>query len=234
MDIKEVKAIVTGGSSGIGEEVARQLQSQGAQVVICGRHESIEEKAAELNVFGIQADMSDEADVKRLFGFAVERMGGLNVLVNNAGIGFASPLVDTSTENFTRIWETNVKGVFMAGRAAAKHFIGQRSGNIINIGSTAASKGYANGSAYASSKFAVSALTECWRAELRPYNIRVMQVNPSEVVTDFGPKFGWEHSNADRKLHPTEIAHVIVNMLSMSDVGFVPEVSVWATNPGLS
>jgi len=104
-------------------------------------------------------------------------------------------------------------------------------GNIINIGSTASLRGYANGSSYVASKFAVSGLTECWRAELRPYNVRVMQINPSEVITDFLVKEGIEITNEDNKLKPKEIGHLIVNMLSMSDVGFIPDASVWATNP---
>ena len=113
-----------------------------------------------------------------------------------------------------------------------KHFIAQNTGNIINISSTAGQKGFANGSAYAASKFALSGLTECWRAELRKSNIRVMQINPSEVVTDFGKNVGWDHGDVERKLKASEIAHVALAMLSMNDIGFITDASVWATNPG--
>lgn len=158
-------------------------------------------------------------------------MAGLNVLINNAGIGQFNSLVETSVNEFQRIWEVNVKGFFLAGKQAARHFISQNTGNIINIGSTASLRGYANGSAYVASKFAVSGLTECWRAELRAHNVRVMQINPSEVITDFITKANFEITNPDRKLKPAEIAHVIQAMLAMNDVGFITDATVWATNP---
>ena len=232
MDIKNAKVLITGGSTGIGYETAKMLKEAGAQVVICGRNEMAVSKAVkELGVFGFKADVANEKDINALFVFAIEKLGGLNVLVNNAGVGHLAPLVETTTEDFTKIWETNVRGAFFAGKAAAKHFIAQNTGNIINISSTAGQKGFANGSAYVASKFALSGLTECWRAELRKNNIRVMQVNPSEVITEFGSKLGFEHSNVDHKLKATEIAHVILSMLAMNDVGFITDATVWATNP---
>jgi 3-oxoacyl-[acyl-carrier protein] reductase len=232
MDISNAKVIVTGGNSGIGYEIAKVLRQNGAQVVICGRDEQkIQKAASELDVVGFKADVSNEQDVKDLCAFAINSLGGLNVLINNAGIGYYAPLTDTSIDNFTRIWETNVKGAFVAGREAAIHFITQKTGNIINISSTAGQRGFANGSAYVASKFALSGLTECWRGELRQHNIRVMQINPSEVTTDFGPKLGFEPTNVDKKLKASEIAHVVLAMLSMNDVGFITDASVWATNP---
>lgn len=91
--------------------------------------------------------------------------------------------------------------------------------------------GFANGSAYVSSKSAMTGLTMCWRAELRKHNIRVMQVNPSEVITNFLAESGYERTNEDRKLKGIEIAQVILSMLSLNDIGFISEVNVWATNP---
>ncbi len=232
MDISSAKVIVTGGSSGIGLETARLLKAQGAQVVICGRNaEKIAQAAKELDVIGCQADVSLEADVDRLFEFAIDKLGGLDVLVNNAGIGLMASLVDTSVEDFTRIWETNTRSAFMCGQRAAKFFIKQNSGNIINISSMGAVSGFANGSAYVSSKSAMTGLTMCWRAELRKHNIRVMQINPSEVVTNFLSELGYHPTNTEKKLKGTQIGEAIVGMLSMSDIGFIPELNVWATNP---
>jgi 3-oxoacyl-[acyl-carrier protein] reductase len=162
---------------------------------------------------------------------AVDAMGGLNVVINNAGIGLIKPLVETTVEDFTKVWETNVKGAFVVGREAAKYFVQQNEGNIVNVASTAAKNGFANGTAYCASKFALSAMTECWRAELRKHNIRVMQVNPSEVITPFATKLGFTSSNVEKKLKPTEIAHTIVAMLELDNVGFITEATVWATNP---
>lgn len=232
MNLSEAKVLITGGSTGIGYEAARLLKSQGASVVICGTNEvSIQRAASELGVFGYQADVSQEPDVAKLFAFALHQMGGLNVLINNAGIGRFSPLVETSAAEFQQLWEVNVKGAFLVGKQAATHFITQNTGNIINIGSTASLRGYANGSAYVASKFALAGLTECWRAELRPHQVRVMQINPSEVITDFSTKADFPVINPERKLRASEIAHVIQAMLSMQDVGFITDASVWATNP---
>ncbi len=233
MDIKKAKVLITGGSSGIGYEAAKLLKSAGAQVVICGTNEALLSRAAkELDVTGFRADVSDEESVSQLFEFAIRHMAGLNVLINNAGIGQFKPLVETPVSEFQRIWEVNVKGLFLAGKQAARHFISQNTGSIINIGSTASSRGYANGSAYVASKFAVSGLTECWRAELRAHNVRVMQINPSEVITDFSTKANFEITNPERKLKPAEVAHVIQAMLAMNEVGFMTDATIWATNPG--
>ena len=232
MDLKNAKAIVTGGGSGIGLAIAKALSEKGASVIISGRNEATLQKVAtENNLFYFKADVSKEEDIKALFQFSIEKMNGLNVLINNAGIGTLHSLTKTSTEDFEQMWAVNAKGVFLAGKEAAKHFIEQKEGNIINIGSTAAVRGFATGSAYCASKFAVTGMTESWRAELRPHNIRVMQINPSEVVTDFIEKAGLELKNTEFKLKATEIAHTAVSLLEMSDIGFIPSVEVWATNP---
>ncbi len=232
MNLETAKVIVTGGTSGIGYETAKLLKESGAEVVICGRDEKrVEEVSAELNIFGIAADVSKEKDVENLFDFALDKLGDLNVLINNAGIGFMGSLVETTVEDFTRIWDINTKSVFMCGQKAAKHFVEKNTGNIINVSSMGAVNGFANGSAYVSSKAAITGLTMCWRAELRKHNVRVMQVNPSEVITPFIEKLGYVSANADKKLKGLEIAQVIVSMLKLNDVGFIPEVNVWATNP---
>lgn len=106
-----------------------------------------------LDVFAVRADVSKEADVSKLFDFALEKLGGLNVLINNAGIGFIGSLLETSVEDFTRIWETNTRSAFVCGQLAAKHFVGQNTGNIVNVSSMGAVNGFAGGSAYASSKY---------------------------------------------------------------------------------
>ena len=232
MEIKNIKAIITGGTSGIGYETAKLLSSQGAQVVICGRNEeTVASVSKEIKSFGIKADVSKEADVKNLFEFAIKKMDGLNVLINNAGLGFMGSLIETSIEDFTQTWETNTKSIFMCGQAAAKYFIEKNTGNIINIASMGAVKGFANGSAYCSSKSAINGLTMSWQAELRKHNIRVSQVNPSEVITPFAEKIGYQSQNTEHKLKGLEIAQVIVSMLALNDIGFIPEINVWATNP---
>lgn len=232
MDLSEAKVLVTGGSSGIGRETARFLVNKGAKVAICARHEQqLKEAAEEIGALPIQADISKEKDVKVLVDAAIKALGGYNVLINNAAYGYFSSLLDFDLNKFNDMMATNVTGTILMARESARFFIEQNYGNIINIGSTAGAKGFAGGTPYCASKFAVNALTESWRAELRKNNIRVMQVNPSEVVTNFANIAGHEQKVNETKLRPQEIAHVIVNMLEMNNRGFITDTTIWATNP---
>ena len=235
MDLKNAAVLVTGGSCGIGLETARLLRSRGARVAICARHKGMLESAAkEIGALPIVADVSKEDDVQQLIGAVVKEYSDYNVLINNAGFGAFAPLVDLTAEEFFRVWQTNVLGAMLVARESAKHFVGRSYGNIVNISSTAGQRGFANGSAYCASKFALHALTECWRAELRQHNIRVMQVNPSEVLTTFGEGESSPTPNKPdnpTKLHPSDIARLIAGMLETEDRGFVTESTIWATNP---
>jgi 3-oxoacyl-[acyl-carrier protein] reductase len=232
LDLSHAKVLLTGGSSGIGLETARQLVQAGAAVVICGRDAVQLHKAAEATgAVAIRADVSHEADVVHLVQHAAQQLGGLNVLINNAGFGLHAPLPELTLADFQQVLATNVLGAFLVGREAAKLFIKQRAGNIVNVASTAGQRGYATGTAYAACKFALRGMTECWRAELRPHNIRVMEVNPSEVVTPFLEKVGWTVQNPERKLQATDVARAIVHLLGMDDRGFVTDITLWATNP---
>lgn len=233
MDLSTAHVLVTGGTSGIGLETARQLAARGAKVAICGRDGArLRDAAGSLGVVGIQADVASEADVIRMVGEAIEALGGYDVLINNAGFGTFAPLVETDLAAMQRVYATNVFGAMVVARESAKHFIAQKRGNIVNVASTAGQRGFANGTAYASSKFALSGLTECWRAELRQHNIRVMQINPSEVQTEFFTTSGRPaRPMSERKLFAADIAQTIIAMLELPDRGFVTEASVWATNP---
>ncbi|HEY1951281.1 MAG TPA: SDR family oxidoreductase [Gemmatimonadaceae bacterium] len=233
MDLKNAAALVTGGSCGIGFETARVLRERGARVAICARHgEMLESAAKQIGAFPVVADVSNEDDVHRLITAVVKEYGDYNVLINNAGFGVFSPLIEQSAEEFFRVWQTNVLGAMLVARDSARHFIGRSYGNVVNISSTAGQRGFANGSAYCSSKFALHALTECWRAELRQHNIRVMQVNPSEVQTSFGRNESKPVKPQNTsKLIAEDVAHVIASMLEQEDRGFVTEATVWATNP---
>jgi 3-oxoacyl-[acyl-carrier protein] reductase len=229
MKLSDVHALVTGGSSGIGFEIARQLKDRGAEVMICGRDEAkVLDAAKKIGAYGLRADVSIEAEVVELVRKTIAQMPDYNVLINNAGFGSFAPLLETNLAEMQRVFATNVFGAMAVARESARHFITRKRGNIINISSSAGVRGFAGGTAYAASKFAVSGMTECWRAELRKHDIRVMQINPSEVQTDF---FRGGRPESDRKLRATEIAHAALSMLEMDDRGFITELSVWATNP---
>jgi 3-oxoacyl-[acyl-carrier protein] reductase len=235
MDLKNAAVLVTGGSCGIGYETAHLLRARGARVAICARHKDMVESAAKgIGALPIVADVSKEDDVLRMVSTVVKEYSDYNVLINNAGFGSFAPLVELTGDEFFRVWETNVLGAMLVARESAKHFVCRSYGNIVNISSTAGQRGFANGTAYCSSKFAVHAMTECWRAELRQHNIRVMQVNPSEVLTSFGEaESSRTPSKPDNpsKLHAQDIAQLIASMLEMEDRGFVTESTIWATNP---
>jgi 3-oxoacyl-[acyl-carrier protein] reductase len=216
-----------------GYETARLLRERGARVAICAPHgDMLESAAKQLGALPVVADVSKEEDVQRLISTVVKEYDDYNVLINNAGCGAFAPLVDLTADEFFRVWQTNVLGAMLVARESAHHFIGRGEGNIVNIASTAGQRGFANGSAYCSSKFALHALTECWRAELRQHNIRVMQVNPSEVQTSFGAERSKPvKPQNDSKLVAADIGQLIVSMLELEDRGFVTEATMWATNP---
>lgn len=232
MNLKDAKVLVTGGSSGIGRGIAELLVQRGAKVAISGRDEKRLRAAADaIGATPLQGDVSIEADAVRIVRQAIDTLGGYNVLVNNAGIGAFAPLLEVTADDMRRVWETNVLGATFMARESARHFIAWKYGSIINIGSTSGLRAGAGGSAYASTKFALRALSETWRAELRTHNVRVMLLNPSEVVTEFFGRAGQSQTDNPAKLHPADIALAAAAMLEMEDRGFIPELSVWATNP---
>ncbi|MDA7728620.1 SDR family oxidoreductase [Flavobacteriales bacterium] len=233
MNVQGKNILITGGSLGIGKETARTLVQKGANVLITGRSESrlIEAKhytGAKI----IEFDISDHENISKN---AIECIGILDgrvdVLINNAGIGIRKSIDELNIEDFLKVFNVNVFGLALFTKEIVPYMIKESYGTIINIGSTASLKGYKSGSIYSSSKFAVRCLTQCWQAELRPYNIRVCQLNPSEVTTAFGNLQRVEREDVSNKLTPKEISHSIVSAIEMDDRGFINELNIWATNP---
>jgi 3-oxoacyl-[acyl-carrier protein] reductase len=233
MNLNGATALVTGGSNGIGLAIAKTLGAAGARVAITGRDEKRLAAAGKaIGAHAIHADVAKEADVLRTYRELFQAFGHLDILVNNAGFGVLKPLVEMDLAGFERVFATNVTGAMLMAREAAKHFIERNRGSIVNIGSTAAVRGAARGTAYYGSKFALRGMTECWRAELRPYNVRVILVNPSEVLTDFYATAGMaQNKDNPTKLRGDDIAHAVKSALEMDDRGFVTELTVFATNP---
>ncbi|MCB9225450.1 MAG: SDR family oxidoreductase [Crocinitomicaceae bacterium] len=234
MDIAEKVFIVTGGSSGLGKAFANELVRNIANVVITGRDlDKLKQVASDLgsNCMWFHADMTKDEDLDALIEFTLDRFGRLDGIINNAGIGGWSPLEELTREKMREVYEVNVFGAAMLASKATKIFKKQNHGAIVNVASTASLSGYKYGTIYSSSKFAVRSMSQCWQAELRPHNIRVIQINPSEVPTAFGQENRDEKELVANKLSPQEIADVLIAALKMDPRGFIPEVTVWATNP---
>jgi NAD(P)-dependent dehydrogenase (short-subunit alcohol dehydrogenase family) len=194
-------AVVTGGTSGIGEGVARAFVQEGAKVVIAARREE-EGRALEkqTGVRFVRTDVANEADVKAMIDRTVEWFGRVDCLVNNAGI--PAPMVsiaDIDVTTIDAVLAVNVKGVLLGVKHAAPVMVAQRSGSIINISSMAALRGGLSGHVYSASKGAVSALTRSAAAELGEKGVRVNSISPGAIVTGiFGKNAGLEGARADK------------------------------------
>lgn len=234
MNLKNKKVLITGGSSGIGKATAIDLISAGAQVIITGRNEEkLQAAATEIGAIPMAFDVSDYDVIPEKVAEAVATLGGIDVLINNAGIGDFDLLEDININQFVNVFSINVFGVALLTQEVVKYFKAGKRGDIVNIASTAATKGFSYGTVYASSKFALRGMTMCWQAELRKENIRVILINPSEVTTAFNQEDRIERDDEEGKLTASEIAHAIKFSLEMDHRGFIPELSVWATNPGV-
>jgi len=233
MTLTGKRALVTGGSDGIGLAIGRLLAEKGCRVALMARNgEKLAGAAGRIGALAIPGDVAIPADAAGAVERTVAEFGGIDILVNNAGVGAWAPLVDLDIAEFDRVFAVNVRGALLVTQAAAPHMIRQASGNILNIASTSGLKGSAGGTIYCSSKFALRGMTECWRDELRRHNIRVTLVNPSEVQTNFFvANGGAARPENDKKLRGEEIARAVVGVLELDDRGFVPEFAVFATNP---
>ena len=210
------RAIVTGGTRGIGRAIVEALLAEGAVVTLCGRTaESTAAAVAELaspGAHGIAADVSEEADVAALFRFAGERMGGVDILVANAGIGIFQPAGDMTLEDWKRTIDINLTGAFLCSRYAIQAMRGNGGGFIVHLSSLAGKNPFAGGAAYCATKAGVDAFSEALMQELRYDGIRVSYVCPGSVATGFNGRA--PDSGAEWKLHPEDVAQVIVDLLS--------------------
>jgi 3-oxoacyl-[acyl-carrier protein] reductase len=210
-------AIVTGGSKGIGLAIARALLERGFKVAISGRKdEDLQRAARDLNagdaLHAVRADVREPADAQRLVDEATTRFGGVDVLVNNAGVGLFASVADMSVDAWREVLQTNLDGVFFCTRAALPGMRRRGSGFIINISSLAAKNAFAGGAAYCASKAALNHFSEALMQEVRHDNIRVSYVMPGSVATGFG---GHQVSAAESwKLAPEDVARVVVDLIS--------------------
>jgi NAD(P)-dependent dehydrogenase (short-subunit alcohol dehydrogenase family) len=207
-------AFVTGGSRGIGLATAKALVAGGAAVAISGTEQGrLDSAVASLgrNTLGIRADVRQYSEVEAALSRVVSTFGGVDILVNNAGVGVFRSVSDMTVEEWHRIIDTNLSGVFYCCHAALPHLKARGGGWIINISSLASKNAFVNGAAYCASKSALNAFSEALMQEVRYDGIRVAYVLPGSVNTGFG---GLSNTKSDWALMPDDVAEVVVDLIA--------------------
>jgi 3-oxoacyl-[acyl-carrier protein] reductase len=218
-------AVVTGAGRGIGAAIAHKLASMAANVVLCGRTIAPLESTAK--AIGDQAkvkqcDVSNFESVQSLAAFVEKNFGRLDILVNNAGIGaFSAPLHELTPEEWEKVLNTNLRGVYYCIRSFAPVMIRAKNGHIVNISSLAGKNALPNGAAYAASKWGLNGLSYSVAEELRAHNIRVSVVCPGSVNTELSPHAG---KNPNKMLQSDDVAHVVAMLVTQAPQSFASEV----------
>ena len=222
-------AVVTGGTKGIGRAIAEALLSEGARVVVGARTaEDVERAGRELggDARAVVCDVRRAGDCEELVDQATDAFGGLDILVNNAGVGVFEPVADMRREDWDRVIETNLNGVFYCTHAAIPHLRERGGGWIINIGSLAGKNAFPGGAAYNASKFGLIGFSEALMQEVRHDGIRVSYVMPGSVATP-----GVGAGDADWKIQPEDIGRIVLDLLATPDRTLPSRVEVRPSRP---
>ncbi|MGH9495349.1 MAG: SDR family oxidoreductase [Candidatus Sulfotelmatobacter sp.] len=226
-------AIVTGAGRGIGAAIARKLAALGATAVLLGRtQETLQETARTITDAGgktevIPCDVTELHQIEYASTRVDSTFGRLDILVNNAGIGgFNDALHNLLPEDWDRILNTNLRGVYFAIKCFAPMMIRAYGGHIINISSLAGKNALPNGAAYAASKWGLNGLTYSVAEELRPHNIRVSTVCPGSVDTELSPHAG---KDPNKMLQSQDIAHVVAMLVTQAPQSFISEILIRPT-----
>ncbi len=237
MKLKGKKAIITGGSRGLGKATAIAFAKKGIDVAITGRNEKrLKETVAELKALGVNAtyeifDVGNYEEVKQGIKNIIARLGSVDILVNNAGIAAFGSLNEMEVSQWTAIMQTNVMGMYYVTKEVLPYLIAENEGDIINVSSTAGLNGNANTSAYSASKFAVIGMSQSLMKEVRKNNIRVCTLTPSTIATDMALELGITDGNVEKVLQPEDFAELIVSVLKLPRRAMLASASLWATNP---
>ncbi|WP_313374463.1 3-ketoacyl-ACP reductase [Chishuiella sp.] len=237
-DLKGKKALVTGGSRGLGKAIALSLAKEGVHVAITGRNKAtLETTVSEIENLGVKSsysvfDVSDKSEVKSKLTELVNSFGAFDILINNAGIAAFGGFLEMEEEEWEDIVKTNLFGPYYVSRAILPAMIELGSGDIINVSSTAGLKGNAVTSAYSASKAGLIGLSESLMFELRKKNIRVTTLTPSTIASEMSKDvLKITDGNVDKVLQPEDFAEFIVDILKLERRAMLASGSLWSTNP---
>ncbi|HLG27382.1 MAG TPA: 3-ketoacyl-ACP reductase [Paenisporosarcina sp.] len=236
-NLKGKNAIITGAGRGIGRAIAVALATEDVNVGLLARSEEhLQEVVKETEAQGVKAvfaiaDVSSNDEVTKAIHALTCELGTVDILINNAGIAKFGKFMDLDVEEWEKIIQVNLMGVYYVTRAVLPGMIEQQSGDIINISSSAGQKGAPITSAYSASKFGVMGITESLAMEVRKHNIRVSALTPSTVATDLAIDNDLTDGNPDKVMQPEDIAEFIVSQLKLNKRIFVKEAGLWSTNP---
>ena len=236
-DLKGKKAIITGGGRGLGKAVALALASDGVSVAITGRNEEVlKSTVEEIKKLGVEAfysvfSVDNENDVKQGVESLAKQLGGIDILINNAGVGDFGTINKMPSETWEKVIQTNLFGVYYVAKAAYSYLKESGEGDVVNVSSTAGLKGGANMSAYAASKAAVVSLSQSMMAEWRKDDIRVITLTPSTIASDMSIQGGLTDGNPESVLQPEDFAQWVTDMLKMNRRALVANASIFSNNP---
>jgi 3-oxoacyl-[acyl-carrier protein] reductase len=237
-DLKGKNAIITGGNRGLGKATALAFAKEGINVAITGRdEETLKATVSELSQLGVKAtyaafDIGDYKEVQHHIKTLVAHLGGVDILVNNAGIAAFGTLNDMDVNDWSKIIQTNLMGMYHVTKEVLPYLIDQNQGDIINVSSTAGLSGNASTSAYSASKFAVIGMSESLMKEVRKNNIRVCTLTPSTIATDMAVDLGIaDKDSEDSVLQAEDFAELIVAGLKLPKRAMLKSASLWSTNP---
>ena len=226
-------AVVTGGSRGIGLAIAAAFLERGARVAIAGRDQkSLDAAVSSFStdaLLSVQADVGNPDDARRLIDAAVARFGGLDVLVNNAGVGHFANVADMSTGDWRKVIDTNLSGVFFCCAAALPHLKRRGAGWIINISSLAGKNPFVGGAAYCASKAGLNAFSEALMQEVRYDNIRVSYIMPGSVATGFSGRA--DGAGADWKIAAEDVSDLVLDLVTFPSRSLPSRIELRPSRP---
>jgi len=217
------RCLVTGASRGLGYEIARSLVSVGVELLLTAKNERVlAQVASEFGAKYIVADLSSADDVERLAYESKAKLGGVDVLINSAGVFPVASVVDSDTGDFDFCMAVNVRAPFQLSRSFLPAMLQNRWGRIVNIGSSSAYAGFRNTSIYCASKHALLGISRALHDEVRGSNVRVMCISPGSIKTDMGHQVNGQ--DFETFLEPKEVANFVVNALAMDGSMIIDEV----------